>query len=70
MVAKPSDLRVVRAGAAPHAGAFAAIQVATPTGRLRRIDLTEYETLALASTLLLIASEHARNRPTNGDSDA
>jgi len=60
--AKPSDLRLVRAGAAEHAGAFAAIQVATPAGRLRRIDLTECEALLLASTLLLIAAEHARTR--------
>ncbi len=63
---KPADLRLVQVGTAEFAGAFAAIQVATPTGRLRRIDLTEQQALGVAAMLLTIAAEHAKRR---GESD-
>lgn len=62
---KPSDLRLIQVGTAEHAGAFAALQFATPTGRLRRVDLTEAQALEVASVLLAIAAQAARKRGTS-----
>jgi len=59
---KPSQLRLVNVGTAERSDAFAALQLATPTGLLRRVDLTEGQALEMASILLAIAARAARER--------
>lgn len=60
------ELRLVNVDTAEGSDAFAALQLATPGGRIRRVDLTEGQALELASALLAIAAKGARDRARGG----